>query len=471
MAQFLRPVAVRSNSGFTTHLGSTVGADIVAALDETVADTADYIQSATTGTSEIEIELGTGADPSVDTGFILRYGLDREGANSVDAYVRLIQGTDTTIAEWYHSEHSTTATVYEKTLTSTEAARITDFTDLFVEAIKYDAPGSWEDLGAPSDISGLTDAEAKTISGVQEFNGRVYIGYGDYDSNIPVGGTKILYWDVNTEAFVDSGEVLTGYGTTMRLMDDELWMLVNDMAVGTHMSYFTIDSTHTITERNFGSQIMGYHLLDALYDPDTGAKLLCGAGYEDADSSNGGLWRWNGTGWTQELDVLGGTETSGYRIYTMMKSAGYIWAKSHLASTYRSNDGGDTWSTIGIALPGEAAGAINLPGGNALCRSGHWPPAKDSSVWRLKGDTASAAVVFNAFDGNGIANTALALSPDGRGYGVFDDGTLRMFHPDGATLITIADDLPTNVSALCVTTDMIYIGTFDSHIWRRARTI
>ncbi len=80
-------------------------------------------------------------------------------------------------------------------------------------------------------------------------------------------------------------------------------------------------------------------------------------------------------------------------------------------------------------------------------------------------------LLVNAFDRNGIANTALALSPDGRGYGVFDDGTLRMFHPDGATLITIADDLPTNVSALCVTTDMIYIGTFDSHIWRRARTI
>lgn len=67
--QFARPTSDISAGGWTP----STGADLYAMLDETVADDADYIQSATTPTNDTaELALSSVTDPAVSTGHIIR---------------------------------------------------------------------------------------------------------------------------------------------------------------------------------------------------------------------------------------------------------------------------------------------------------------------------------------------------------------------------------------------------------------
>ena len=61
----------------------------------------------------------------------MRYRYIKEGTNTINLVVYLVQGT-TTIASWTHNDIAATYTDAEQTLTSGEADSITNYSDLRV---------------------------------------------------------------------------------------------------------------------------------------------------------------------------------------------------------------------------------------------------------------------------------------------------------------------------------------------------
>lgn len=127
----IRPDADNTDGSWTTDSGGTT---LFAALDETVADDADYIQSALRPSNDL-CKIGL-SDPSGTMTEPMkvryRYKKDLAGDGSIELRVRLLQGT-TQITSWTHSNIAASFVTAEQTLSSGEFASITDFTDLYLE--------------------------------------------------------------------------------------------------------------------------------------------------------------------------------------------------------------------------------------------------------------------------------------------------------------------------------------------------
>ena len=118
--QYARPTSDVTTGAWVSSLGGS----LAAAIDETIADDADYI--GTTYGSTCEVALGSLADPGVSTGHKVRY---RIAADAGAIVVRLRQGA-TTIASWTHNPAPTSLSTFEQTLSGAEADSITDYSAL-----------------------------------------------------------------------------------------------------------------------------------------------------------------------------------------------------------------------------------------------------------------------------------------------------------------------------------------------------
>jgi hypothetical protein len=137
MAQFARPTADLVNQSWTEDDGTTT--DLFDQIDESVADDADYVQSALAPTSDVyAVDLGTLEDPVSSTGHVIRYRYKKNasGGAQIDLTVQLRQGyvnessLGTLIEEWVHTNISDTITAAAQTLGGTEADAITNYADL-----------------------------------------------------------------------------------------------------------------------------------------------------------------------------------------------------------------------------------------------------------------------------------------------------------------------------------------------------
>lgn len=127
VAQYARPTSDVTTGAWVSSLGGS----LAAAIDETIADDADYI--GTTYGSTCEVALGSLADPAIGTGHKVRY---RIAADAGAIVVRLRQGT-TTIASWTHNPAPTSLSTFEQTLSGAEADTITDYSALKLQFEAY----------------------------------------------------------------------------------------------------------------------------------------------------------------------------------------------------------------------------------------------------------------------------------------------------------------------------------------------
>jgi Concanavalin A-like lectin/glucanases superfamily len=126
---FMRPDADDTDGTWTDQSGGT---SLFAAIDETVVDDADYIQSVQAPVNDLcKIRI---SDPSVAPGqpFKVRYRYKKTGTAAIDLRVRLLEGT-TVIATWTHSDIGTDFLTTTQTLSGGEFASITDFNNLYIE--------------------------------------------------------------------------------------------------------------------------------------------------------------------------------------------------------------------------------------------------------------------------------------------------------------------------------------------------
>ena len=142
MAQFGRPSTDTVNEGYTDQLGGATS--IFQKIDESVADDADYIQSALAPTSDVYVtKLTTLEDPNSSTGHTVRVRRSKNSAGgaSISLTVQLRQGyvsegtPGTLIATVMNTtiDENWTTTTYN--LSGAEADAITDYTDLYLRFV------------------------------------------------------------------------------------------------------------------------------------------------------------------------------------------------------------------------------------------------------------------------------------------------------------------------------------------------
>ena len=142
MAQFLRPIAEPVNQSWTGEDGDTTA--LYEHVDEVSVNDADYVRSPLSpNNSVIVFKLGSGIDPGVSTGHIIRirYGKDTGGGDTIDLTVELRQAYVSEVSQGtllgYLSAGNIPAgftdLVYE--ITGATADLITDYTNLYLRFI------------------------------------------------------------------------------------------------------------------------------------------------------------------------------------------------------------------------------------------------------------------------------------------------------------------------------------------------
>jgi hypothetical protein len=242
MPQFARPIADFENvGGFTTNTGGTT--DLYTTIDEVVADNADYVVSPTNpaGTELYRISLNAVTDPGSDEGHILRYRIAKSagGGRSINVDMRLRQQDGTVIASWSHIDVQATIINGAQTLTTGEAALITDYSTLVIGFDPSGAGGGagrevylyWAELEVPTPMTVVTVSDEPTF-GITEAqtpvdaaphtatvelweNGAFKQTLGEID--LSAGGTGALYnfwWDAATLTDV------SGTNVELRIVSD-----------------------------------------------------------------------------------------------------------------------------------------------------------------------------------------------------------------------------------------------------------
>jgi hypothetical protein len=123
----LRPNADTTVGAWTPSTGAT----LFGVIDEAVADDADYITTASATTGKVKVEVST--DPADDTNHSVSI---RARATSGTLTVSLVQGhpSETLIKAWTPSLTASFA-AYVLTMSSGEAAGITDYSDLYLKFV------------------------------------------------------------------------------------------------------------------------------------------------------------------------------------------------------------------------------------------------------------------------------------------------------------------------------------------------
>lgn len=129
MPQTVAPSADVTDGSWTDQAGGT---SLFDAINETVADDADYIKSSdlTPGNSDAcEIALGSVTDPVSSIGHVISYRYRAQGTDPMNLVVTLLQGA-TSIAAWTHTSVGSSFVTATQTLSGGEADAITNYADL-----------------------------------------------------------------------------------------------------------------------------------------------------------------------------------------------------------------------------------------------------------------------------------------------------------------------------------------------------
>lgn len=338
---------------------------------------------------------------------------------------------------------------------------MTAFDSVAFDSVAFDAdlPVGWVDLGQNSTIAAVSTADGRKIAALTEWQGRIYLGYGDYDQNQP-NAVSVLSWNTATGAYATSlGTFSSNVIDIGRVIDDELWFPSIDMSSGTHGHYAVVTGSHAYTQVTPGSSISAWHLFDCIYF--NGQPMIAGSSYESGGAcDHGAVWRYNGSAWSKVVDITPatcGVFSPGFRIYGMFTIGSTLYAKPYSSSAVRYTTDGSSWSTGSGLSTSILWRAVEVNGG-AVYRTDEFPPANPTALKHYDGSTETTLVASGVVDH--------CLGPDDLLY--YLTGTSIYVSDDdaGDSFTELLDDAPADASSLCVTADAIYVGTEDSHLWR-----
>ncbi len=181
------------------------------------------------------------------------------------------------------------------------------------------APAGWTMLPTNPTIAAETTAVARTIWAVRPYNGRVYLGYGDW--NVNTGPCDLIYWD-GAAYYAAISTFATEAIDHLYVVNGELWALPSDPTVGTNPDYARINGTiPTIANLSEPSHV---HMFGVCRKASDGSLYLAGS-YSGADN-NVSIWRSanNGTTWAR---VRQEPQTAGLRYWSVQDLNGTLWTQ------------------------------------------------------------------------------------------------------------------------------------------------
>lgn len=126
---FVVPISDILRGGWAPSLGNS----LFAAINEDTPDDSDTILSSLNPTNDVsEVGLDATADPGVDFGHVLKYRFRKLGPGNADIIMKLKQGA-TVIATFTHNDISSSYTLAEQVISDSDAADITNYSNLRVE--------------------------------------------------------------------------------------------------------------------------------------------------------------------------------------------------------------------------------------------------------------------------------------------------------------------------------------------------
>jgi hypothetical protein len=308
-------------------------------------------------------------------------------------------------------------------------------------------------------IAGLSTPWARQIAPIQWWNGRVYVAYGDYTANDP-DGCDLVYWDEAAGAYGSLGIFANAHAMgKFTPVGTDLWLTPADTAGGSSPDAAVIGPSHAYSVVADG-KVVPWHLFDAAQFAN--AQFLCGANLDvnNTSVSWGAVWRRTSAGWTRPLIL--GTSSAEYRIYGLFVLNGTLYAAPIGTNLYATTDGVQ-WAITPTNL-GTQAGHFWPVSGGVLYRNSYDRLPGQSTA--LKKWTGSAISVVSS---GSIAHT---LASDGIPWMLRVVNTVpevAVGSADGMTWTRVDNVLPALPSSIAVSPTHIYLGTENSHIWRRAR--
>jgi hypothetical protein len=325
----------------------------------------------------------------------------------------------------------------------------------------------WVDLGVVPTIAAETTANGRAIGGLVQWNNRIYMSYGDYNSG--TANVQILSWNEQTEAFMPSLGTFNSDGIHIgRIIGNELWYPSIDPRTGTDGFIAKITAAHAYSQYTANGTVV-WHVFDCA--EFNGQPMLIGSAWVAGTPAcdHGAAWRFNGTSWDKPLSVppaqCGVAPSPGYRAYTGFKIGSRFYVKTHSTGGTYYTDDGTNW-TLGPAIMTSVAAsrALEVTGG-VLCKTNEYPNGGGTLLKRFDGTTD---VTVTSYSNDHVKG------PDGLVYSLYNfnaaNRKVQVSTNDAATAFSDKyTGIPALACSLCVTNQYIYLGTTDSHLWRRER--
>jgi hypothetical protein len=127
--------------------------------------------------------------------------------------------------------------------------------------------------------------------------------------------------------------------------------------------------------------------------------------------------------------------------------------------TLRSSTNGTTWTNTGISFTNTIEKPMNVSGG--VIFKIDFASSNPTTALRRFNGTADTSVITS-----GVQD--VCLDPAGTPY-ILIGSEIRSGNATGTTFTAVLSDVPANSQSLCVTATHYYIGTSDSHVWRKPR--
>lgn len=299
---------------------------------------------------------------------------------------------------------------------------------------------AWTDLGVINEIANSPTLSAKQIVQLHPFNGKVFMGYGDWTNTIQAG-CDVLAYDPAQKTVINYGHVATDALWSMRTVGDEMWAIVTDPEIGTDPDYGLVKSDNSFKIVKT-SNANPWHSFDAVLFK--GKKYLCGAARTSESVDTPTVWEYYlQYGTLDQFKVS--YKSAGYgRMYALAVLGDAMYAFAASGTIVKTTDG-VTWSTIPLRISGTLTKPMLYKGKIVMRRD--WPQF--------------GAGAFNIFDG-----TSVTVPYNVQDHFVENDVlyTLRngAIYKDDVKVV----DAPANSKSLCVLNGTIYVGTADSHLWR-----
>lgn len=306
----------------------------------------------------------------------------------------------------------------------------------------------WQDLGVVEQIANTNQPPlSRAIVQLQPYGHRIFLGYGEWD--VGLDHCDLIAWNTESSALeILTTDVATDAFWALRVVNNELWALVTDPAVGTDPDAAVFDGQNTriVNDPN----INPWHLFDI--QEWKGALYLAGAN-RVGDESYAAIWRSidGGTSWEitfQTRDIL--------RMHGLFNLGDLFYAVGVQGEAWTTIDGQSWIATPTTLLPRGSICVHPMVIAETAVYLNGWPAYGPQGLCEYDGQQARIREDIGS---------VVSASVDGASITVLTEDRRILQSTDLSSWEVVDSNVPVNGRSICAHDGSVYIGTADSHLW------